>query len=109
MEAVDGDFYEFMAVDEHRTGILVADVTGHGVPAAIIAAMIRVAMQSLLHGLNRILSPQLGAQFISALCGSTVKIAPGHIRPPDSSRPLLSMRSSLRASATSTPRFHKFI
>ena len=66
MEAVAGDFYEFMAVDEHRTGILVADVTGHGVPAAIIATMIRVAMQSLLHGLNRILSPQLGAQFISA-------------------------------------------
>jgi serine phosphatase RsbU (regulator of sigma subunit) len=55
-----------MAVDEHRTGILVADVTGHGVPTAIIAAMIKVAMQSSLHGLNRILSPRLGAQFISA-------------------------------------------
>jgi sigma-B regulation protein RsbU (phosphoserine phosphatase) len=76
MEAVAGDFYEFLAVDENRTGILVADVTGHGVPAALIAAMIKVAMRSVMHcahdpgevrrGLNRILSPQLRAQFVSA-------------------------------------------
>jgi sigma-B regulation protein RsbU (phosphoserine phosphatase) len=76
MEAVAGDFYEFVAVDENRTGILVADVTGHGVPAALIAAMIKVAMQSVMHcandpgevlrGLNRILSPQLGAHLVSA-------------------------------------------
>jgi sigma-B regulation protein RsbU (phosphoserine phosphatase) len=76
MEAVAGDFYEFLAVDENRTGILVADVTGHGVPAALIAAMIKVAMQSVTHcahdpgevmpGLNRILSPQLRARLVSA-------------------------------------------
>jgi sigma-B regulation protein RsbU (phosphoserine phosphatase) len=76
MEAVAGDFYEFIAVDENRTGVLVADVTGHGVPAALIAAMIKVAMQSVMHcahdpgevllGLNRILSPQLHAQLVSA-------------------------------------------
>jgi serine phosphatase RsbU (regulator of sigma subunit) len=76
MEAVAGDFCEFIAVDENRTGILVADVTGHGVPAALIAAMIKVAMQSVMHcandpgevlrGLNRILSPQLGAHLVSA-------------------------------------------
>ncbi len=76
MEAVAGDFYEFIAVDENRTGILVADVSGHGVPAALIAAMIKVAMQSVMHcahdpgevlrELNRILSPQLRAQLVSA-------------------------------------------
>ena len=53
-----------------------ADVSGHGVPAALIAAMIKVAMQSLVHcahqpaevlsGLNRILSGQLRAQLVSA-------------------------------------------
>jgi phosphoserine phosphatase RsbU/P len=76
MEAVAGDFYDFIAVDENRTGILVADVTGHGVPAALIAAMIKVATRSVMHcahdpgevlrGLNRILSPQLRAQLVSA-------------------------------------------
>jgi sigma-B regulation protein RsbU (phosphoserine phosphatase) len=37
MTAVAGDFYEFIPVDQHRLGVLVADVCGHGVPAALIA------------------------------------------------------------------------
>jgi len=76
MASVAGDFYDFIAVDSHRAGILVADVAGHGVPAALIASMIKVAKQSIvdcahnpgevLRGLNRILSPQIGSQLISA-------------------------------------------
>ena len=76
MTAVAGDFYEFIPVDPYRVGFLVADVSGHGVPAALIAAMIKVAMQSVvssasdpaevLRGLNRILSAQLRSQFVSA-------------------------------------------
>jgi len=76
MTDVAGDFYEFIPVDPNRIGFLVADVTGHGVPAALIAAMIKVAMQSLvpfahdpqqvLQGLNRVLFPQLHAQLVSA-------------------------------------------
>ena len=46
MTAVAGDFYDFVAVDQKRLGCLVADVSGHGVPAALIASMIKVAMQS---------------------------------------------------------------
>ena len=74
--AVAGDFYEFIPVDRHRVGFLVADVSGHGVAAALIAAMIKVAMQSLvscaqepgevLRGLNRILTGQLRGQLVSA-------------------------------------------
>jgi sigma-B regulation protein RsbU (phosphoserine phosphatase) len=41
MTAVAGDFYEFIPVDQKRLGILVADVFGHGVPAALIACMIK--------------------------------------------------------------------
>jgi sigma-B regulation protein RsbU (phosphoserine phosphatase) len=32
MTAVAGDFYEFIPVDQHRVGFLVADVSGHGRP-----------------------------------------------------------------------------
>ena len=76
MTAVAGDFYEFVPVDGKRMGILVADVTGHGVPAALIASMIKVATQSVevythdprevLRGLNRILFKQLHEQYVSA-------------------------------------------
>src|SRR5260370_2222220 len=43
MSAVAGDFYDFLVVDDRRIGVLVADVTGHGVPAALIASMLQVA------------------------------------------------------------------
>jgi len=76
MSAVAGDFYEFIPVDGDRVGFLVADVTGHGVPAALIASMIKVAMQSVvaraheprevLRGLKRILYGQLHDQLVSA-------------------------------------------
>ncbi|HXY10690.1 MAG TPA: hypothetical protein VEI52_22845 [Terriglobales bacterium] len=33
MTAVAGDFYEFILVDPNRAGFLIADVSGHGVPA----------------------------------------------------------------------------
>jgi sigma-B regulation protein RsbU (phosphoserine phosphatase) len=76
MSAVAGDFYQFIEVDDHRMGILVADVSGHGVPAALIASMIKVAMQSavtsacspsqVLGHLNRILTPELKGRLTSA-------------------------------------------
>jgi sigma-B regulation protein RsbU (phosphoserine phosphatase) len=75
MTAVAGDFYEFIPADQERIGILVADVSGHGVPAALIASMVKVAIHSVipcahdpgavLRGLNRVLSGQLRGQFIS--------------------------------------------
>lgn len=76
MTAVAGDFYEFLRGDDHQLGILVADVSGHGIPAALISSMIKVAMQSVvsvahdpaqvLGGLNRILSNELRGQLTSA-------------------------------------------
>jgi phosphoserine phosphatase RsbU/P len=76
MTAVAGDFYLFVPVDANHLGILVADVSGHGIPAALICSMIKVAMQSVvafardpaqvLAGLNRILSSEAHGQFASA-------------------------------------------
>jgi hypothetical protein len=76
MTYVAGDFYDFIPVDQNRVGFLVADVSGHGVPAAIIAAMIKVAIRSVvpcahdprevLRGLNRALYGQFRNQFVTA-------------------------------------------
>jgi sigma-B regulation protein RsbU (phosphoserine phosphatase) len=76
MTAVAGDFYEFIPVDPYRVGVLIADVSGHGVPAALIAAMVKTAVQSIvpcanspvevLRGLNRILFGQPREQFVTA-------------------------------------------
>jgi len=44
MSSVAGDFYDFLMVDEKRMGILIADVSGHGLPAALIASMLQVAL-----------------------------------------------------------------
>jgi sigma-B regulation protein RsbU (phosphoserine phosphatase) len=76
MSAVAGDFYDFLCVDEKRVGILVADVTGHGVPAALIASMLKVAFASqaahahdparVLTGLNSALCGKFEEHFVTA-------------------------------------------
>jgi phosphoserine phosphatase RsbU/P len=76
MSAVAGDFYDFLCVDEKRVGILVADVTGHGVPAALIASMLKVAFAGqaahahdpvrVLTGLNGALCGKFEEHFVTA-------------------------------------------
>ena len=46
MASVAGDFYDFIKVDDKHLGILVADVSGHGVPASLISAMVKIAFAS---------------------------------------------------------------
>ncbi len=76
MTAIGGDFYQFVQVDRQHLGFLLADVSGHGVPAALISTMLKVAMHTVsscssqpgevLCGLNRVLSGELRGQLISA-------------------------------------------
>ena len=76
MSAVAGDFYDFLSIDEKRVGVLIADVTGHGVPAALIASMLKIAFTSqadharepvrVLTGLNRSLCDKFDAHFVTA-------------------------------------------
>lgn len=66
---LSGDYFDFLEVDEDHFGILIADVSGKGVPASLIMAMCRSAVRSqsrgelspsaLLHRVNRQLYPDM--------------------------------------------------
>lgn len=43
MEKVSGDYYDLYPASGNRLGVLMADVSGHGVPAALITTMAKVA------------------------------------------------------------------
>lgn len=74
---VGGDFYDFLDTGDGRIGVLVADVSGHGVPAALLASMLKVALANqidsandpprLLSNLNRQFVGKLERQFITAV------------------------------------------
>jgi len=94
MAAVAGDFYDFLATPG-GVGILVADVTGHGVPAALVASMVKVAVASqaehagdparIISAINQMLCRQVQGQFTTAgylfiepVHGAALYAAAGH-------------------------------
>jgi phosphoserine phosphatase RsbU/P len=76
MTSVAGDFYDFIAVDANHIGILVADVSGHGMPAALIASMLKIAFaaqaanaahpEEVLSGLNLALCGKFQHHYVTA-------------------------------------------
>jgi sigma-B regulation protein RsbU (phosphoserine phosphatase) len=74
--SVAGDFYDFLIRDGRGLGALVADVSGHGVPAALSASMVKIAIHSqtdrvespaeVLTGLNSVLFGNMQGQFVTA-------------------------------------------
>jgi len=43
MTELGGDFYNIQMIDDSMVSVLIADVSGHGIPAAIICSMLKVA------------------------------------------------------------------
>ena len=76
MTSVAGDFYDFIQIDDKHIGILIADVSGHGLPSALIASMLQVALTGqaghasepaqVLAGLNRALCGKFTQNFVTA-------------------------------------------
>jgi serine phosphatase RsbU (regulator of sigma subunit) len=76
MNSVAGDFYDFLVSDDQHVGILVADVSGHGLPSALIASMLQSALAAqsphasdptqVLAGLNRAIHGKFERHYVTA-------------------------------------------
>jgi serine phosphatase RsbU (regulator of sigma subunit) len=78
MDKVGGDFYEFITFPEKdRIGIFLSDVAGHGVPAALIASMLKITIASsralhddpgaLMAHINDVMCGKVNSNFITAM------------------------------------------
>lgn len=78
MESIGGDFYDFHQ-SEDNLGFIMADVSGHGVPAALIVSTLKTAFwfqehnlrlpENLLSSMNEILKGKAGNEFVTACYG----------------------------------------
>ena len=69
MTSVAGDIYDFIVADDQQAGLLIADVSGHGVPAALIASMVKVAATA--QRANAADPARLLTEMNAVLCGNT--------------------------------------
>jgi sigma-B regulation protein RsbU (phosphoserine phosphatase) len=95
---VAGDFYDFLELENGCLGVFIADVSGHGVPAALVASMLKIALATqsenassparILSALNTLFCGRLERQFITAAyvhidpaAGTLVAASAGHPPP----------------------------
>ncbi len=80
MNIIGGDFFDFIKFrDPERLGIFISDVSGHGVPAALLTSMIKTVLlqagslrenpSALLSHINDILIPHTDGYFVTAFYG----------------------------------------
>jgi serine phosphatase RsbU (regulator of sigma subunit) len=89
MTAVAGDFYDIQTKGKAGVGILIADVSGHGVGAALIGSMLKIAFASqlqhlddparVLNNINRILRDKIEDSFVTA-CALYIDVEAGVLR-----------------------------
>jgi sigma-B regulation protein RsbU (phosphoserine phosphatase) len=79
MQDVAGDFYDYAPTGDDRFALIVADVSGHGVAAALVASMVKIAFASaaaehghdpsaILASINRALCGKFDRAYVTATC-----------------------------------------
>lgn len=48
-KSVSGDYYDYFKIDEKQLGVVIADVSGHGPPAALVMTLVKGILHSLIH------------------------------------------------------------
>jgi len=76
---VGGDYYDFYLLNDHQLLLAIGDVTGKGVPAALLMAMIKTALQvrieltqdvqEIMASLNRLVRSQASKQYMTLFLG----------------------------------------
>jgi sigma-B regulation protein RsbU (phosphoserine phosphatase) len=69
MTSVAGDLYDFLPLGEDRLGLFIADVSGHGLPAALVASMLKTAL--IIYGRTAVGPAALLAELNRAFCGQS--------------------------------------
>ncbi len=93
---VGGDMYDFRIHAAHGLGIFIADVSGHGIAAALIASMVKMSLNrwdeylekpsSLLKEIYTTVSDKIGNNFVSA-CACYLDITRGILRTSNAGHP----------------------
>jgi serine phosphatase RsbU (regulator of sigma subunit) len=79
LDPLGGDYYDFAQPDDRHIGVLVADASGHSIPAALVAIMARLAFSevaptttapsAVLTAMNRRLQGLTDERFVTAFYG----------------------------------------
>jgi len=67
--AVSGDYYDYFDLEDGRVGMIIADVTGHGLPAALLMANLQSAVRVALSADTAL--PDLAARINKLICRNT--------------------------------------
>jgi len=87
---VGGDYYDFVPIDENRFAIVVADVSGKGIPASILSASLQATVHSstdahtspadMMGKLNRLLYRNTSASEFATAFYAVVDLESGQMR-----------------------------
>jgi sigma-B regulation protein RsbU (phosphoserine phosphatase) len=86
---VAGDYYDFLPLSESKLGILIADVSGKGLPAGLYMAQLKVIVQSLarmhpsprefLKAVNRVVADNIDSKSFITMSYAVIDLAKGEM------------------------------